>query len=66
MYSFMVPGIGITGHIGGLLGGFILAGYFPIMNMTLPTTTKIIAIISFGLMAMAFIYIGNKSVAQVL
>lgn len=66
IYSFMVPGIGITGHIGGLLGGFILAGFFPIMNMTLPTSTKIIAIIAFALIAMGFIYIGNKSVAQAL
>lgn len=66
IYSFMVPGIGVTGHIGGLLGGFILAGFFPVINMELPTTTRIMTAIAFVAIAIGFIYIGNKSVGKVL
>lgn len=66
IYSFMVPGIGVKGHLGGLLGGFILAGAFPIMNMELPTTTRVISLIAYVAIALGFIYIGNRSVMDLL
>lgn len=66
IYSFMVPGIGIRGHLGGLLGGFILAGAFPIMNMELSTTTRVISLVAYVAIALGFIYIGNRSVMDLL
>lgn len=62
IYSFMMPGIGITGHLGGLLGGFILAGAFPIMNMDISSTTRLISIVAFVAIAIGLVYIGNRSI----
>lgn len=66
IYSFTMPGIGITGHLGGLLGGFILAGLFPIMNIDISLTTRIISLVIFVLVAIGFIYIGNRSIIDLL
>lgn len=62
LYSFMVPGISMAGHLGGLLGGFILAGTFPIINTNLSISTRVISIIAFVAISIGFIYIGNKSI----
>ena len=61
IYSFLMPGIGILGHMGGLLGGFLLAGIFPIISRSLNPTTKILYLVIFIGLSLLFIIIGNKS-----
>ncbi len=65
IYSLLMPGVGITGHLGGLVAGIVLAGVFPIINRQLSTTTTIISVILFILMAVAFVIIGNRSIAGI-
>lgn len=33
VYSFIVPNISITGHLGGFIGGFLLSGIFDVTNL---------------------------------
>ena len=59
----MSPRVGINGHIGGLLGGLLLAGVFPVINRSLPTSTLIISVAAFVILAYLFIRIGNNSLS---
>ncbi len=63
IYSLMSPRVGINGHIGGLLGGLLLAGVFPVINRSLPTSTLIISVAAFVILAYLFIRIGNNSLS---
>ena len=63
IYSLLAPGIGIQGHLGGFIGGIILAGIFPVVHRNLPFTTILISVIAFVILSFLFIRIGNKSLA---
>lgn len=62
IYSFMMPKVGVMGHLGGLLAGLVLSGIFPIINRSLDKNTITLSLIVFIVLLIAFIYIGNKSV----
>lgn len=51
IYSMMNPSIGMLGHLGGLIGGFLLGGMIEIRNIRLNKNTKIIASIVFVVLA---------------
>lgn len=47
VYSAIIPGIDMLGHLGGLLGGFLLGGILPVENRKLSKSTKIIGVVLF-------------------
>ncbi|MDD7305678.1 MAG: rhomboid family intramembrane serine protease [Peptoniphilaceae bacterium] len=62
IYSFLMPRVGILGHLGGFIGGLVLAGIFPIINRDLPKTRISLALVILVILLIGFIYIGNRSV----
>lgn len=61
VYSLLSPSVGMLGHLGGLLGGLLLAGVFPVINRSLANGTRIISITAFVVLAFLFVRIGMKS-----
>ncbi len=61
VYSLMNPRVGMLGHMGGLLGGVILAGVFPVINKELASSTRLISVAAFVILAFLFIKIGMNS-----
>lgn len=61
IYSLISPNVGIMGHLGGFLGGILLAGVFPVTNRSLPTMTIVISAFAFILLSFLFVRIGNNS-----
>lgn len=61
IYSFLMPRVGVLGHLGGFIGGLVLAGIFPIINRDLPQTRVSLSIVLLVVLVVAFIYIGNRS-----
>ncbi|MCI7238550.1 MAG: rhomboid family intramembrane serine protease [Peptoniphilaceae bacterium] len=61
IYSLISPNVGIMGHLGGFLGGVLLAGVFPVTNRSLPTITIAISAFAFILLSFLFVRIGNNS-----
>lgn len=51
VYSFTVPGIDMLGHLGGVLGGFLLGGVFPIINRTLDKYSQVLGVFLYILIA---------------
>ena len=45
IYSLIAPGVGIYGHLGGFIAGFLLAGIFPIWGRDIATSRRIISLI---------------------
>lgn len=62
IYSLLSPSVGMLGHLGGLLAGVILAGVFPVINRSLATSTQIISVTAFVVLAILFLRIGLKTV----
>lgn len=61
VYSLLSPSIGLLGHLGGLLGGVILSGIFPVINRSLSTGTQVVSVAAFVVLAILFVRIGLKS-----
>lgn len=61
IYSILMPRVGILGHLGGFIGGFVLAGIFPIVNREISTMRVNLSILLLIALAFIFIYIGNRS-----
>lgn len=61
VYSIVMPRVGVMGHLGGLLGGLVLSGVFPIINRELSKTTMSIYLLLLVVLIVGFIYIGNRS-----
>lgn len=61
IYSFVMPRVGVLGHLGGFIGGLVLAGIFPIINRDLAQTRVSLSIVLLVVLVVAFIYIGNRS-----
>lgn len=66
LYSFIMPKVGVLGHLGGFIGGFILAGIFPVINRELKSMRVSLFIIILLALAFAFVYIGNRSMRMTL
>ena len=45
IYSFLAPGVGILGHAGGFIAGFLLAGVFPVIGRDLATARQLISLL---------------------
>lgn len=62
VYSLISPRVGMLGHLGGLLGGLLLSGVFPVVGRELASSTRLISITAFVILAVLFVRIGIKSV----
>lgn len=62
IYSLISPRVGMLGHLGGLLGGLLLSGVFPVVGRELASSTRLISITAFVILAILFVRIGMKSV----
>lgn len=58
LYSFTNPSIGILGHLGGLVGGFILGGILPIRNRRINAKIKMLMTIIFIALIVFLVYAG--------
>lgn len=65
IYSLIAPGVGIYGHLGGFIAGFLLAGIFPIWGRDIASARKIISIIILLGSSFALYRIGLKSMIGV-
>lgn len=63
IYSLILPGISIFGHLGGLIGGLLLAGVFPVIHRQLATGTRIVSVSAFVILAFLFVRIGLNSIS---
>ena len=61
LISVTSPSIGMLGHLGGLLGGVLLSGIFPVINRSLGLGTRIVSVAAFVVLAFLFVRIGLKS-----
>ena len=62
IYSFLAPGIGIWGHLGGFAAGIILAGIFPIVYRQISTPRKLLGVVLLVILAIILMNLGKKSV----
>lgn len=58
LYSFSDPRVSVLGHIGGLIGGFLMTGIFDVPYHTLPKRTKLIFGATYVLLGIIFIAVG--------
>lgn len=65
IYSFLMPGVGVLGHLGGFVGGFILANALPVVGRDLSIPRQVIAGLATLALAFILIRIGNKSLLGV-
>ena len=65
IYSFLMPGVGVLGHLGGFVGGFILANALPVVGRDLSIPRQVVAGIATLALAFILIRIGNKSLLGV-
>lgn len=64
IYSFINPSIGVLGHLGGLLGGFLFSGIIPVKNRTISKQRKIISLIIFSLICVIAYKYGTWTVIK--
>lgn len=64
IYSLLMPRVGVLGHLGGFIGGVVLAGIFPIVNRELSKSRVSLSIVLLLVLVIAFIYIGNKTMMK--
>ncbi|MCI5839016.1 MAG: rhomboid family intramembrane serine protease [Peptoniphilaceae bacterium] len=57
-YSITNSSIGIFGHLGGLLGGFLLSGIFSVRTVKIKSLIKIVNIILFISLSLVLLYVG--------
>ena len=65
IYSFLMPGVGVLGHLGGFVGGFILANALPVVGRDLSIPRQVVAGLATLALAFILIRIGNKSLLGV-
>lgn len=66
IYSILSPSVGIWGHFGGFLAGFILSGIIPVLYKDLPMKTKILNLIFLIAFFLSFIQVGNRSMGEII
>lgn len=61
IYSLISPNVGILGHFGGLVGGLLLSGIFPVVNRELQSGVRLISLAALIVLVVLLIRIGLKS-----
>ena len=61
IYSLLMPRVGILGHLGGLVGGVILTGIFPVINRQLDQGVRLISLAALVVLIILLIKIGLNS-----
>lgn len=65
VYSLLAPGVGVYGHLGGFIAGFLLAGIFPILAREISSPRRLISLIILLAGSFALYKIGVKSMIGV-
>ena len=61
IYSLISPNVGILGHFGGLVGGLLLSGIFPVVNRELQSGVRLISLAALIVLVVLLIRIGPVS-----
>lgn len=64
VYSLISPGVSILGHLGGLIGGYILAHTIPVNNMSIKKETKDLYSAIFAISIIAGLVVGRAVILQ--
>lgn len=65
IYSLLAPGVGIYGHLGGFVAGFLLAGIFPILGREIASPRRLVSLIILLVASFALYRIGARSMLGV-
>ena len=65
IYSLLAPGVGIYGHLGGFVAGFLLAGIFPIIGREIASPKRLVSLIILLVASFALYRIGARSMLGV-
>lgn len=65
VYSLLAPGVGVYGHLGGFIAGFLLAGIFPILGRELQSPRRLVSALVLLGASFALYRIGTKSMIGV-
>ena len=65
IYSFLAPGVGIYGHLGGFVAGFLLAGIFPILGREIASPKRLVSLVILLVASFALYRIGARSMLGV-
>lgn len=65
IYSLLAPGVGIYGHLGGFVAGFLLAGIFPILGREIASPKRLVSLIILLVASFALYRIGARSMLGV-
>lgn len=61
VYSLLMPGVGVLGHLGGFISGVILSGIIPIINRELSMPRTVFSLVLYIALGVIFVVIGNRS-----
>lgn len=65
IYSLLAPGVGIYGHLGGFVAGFLLAGIFPILGREIASPRRFVSLVILLVASFALYRIGARSMLGV-
>lgn len=65
IYSLLAPGVGIYGHLGGFVAGFLLAGIFPIIGREIASPRRLVSLVILLVASFALYRIGARSMLGV-
>ena len=65
VYSLLAPGVGIYGHLGGFIAGFLLAGIFPILGREIASPKRLVSLIILLVASFVLYRIGARSMLGV-
>lgn len=65
IYSLLAPGVGIYGHLGGFVAGFLLAGIFPILGREIASLRRFVSLVILLVASFALYRIGARSMLGV-
>lgn len=65
IYSLLAPGVGIYGHLGGFVAGFLLAGIFPILGREIASPKRLVSLVILLVASFALYRIGARSMLGV-
>lgn len=65
IYSLLAPGVGIYGHLGGFVAGFLLAGIFPILGRDIASPRRLVSLVILLVASFALYRIGARSMLGV-
>lgn len=65
IYSLLAPGVGIYGHLGGFVAGFLLAGIFPIIGREIASPKRLVSLVILLVASFALYRIGARSMLGV-